>query len=52
MIRVGIPQKDFCYIGTLSDKKPPVADGFPECVYLDLSDGRFIVAFKHEIIYL
>jgi hypothetical protein len=52
MIRVGIAQKFFCYIGTLCDQVVPVADGFPECVYIDLADGRFIVAFKHEIIYL
>lgn len=52
MQRVGIPQDRFCYIGILSEKQVPTADGFPECVYVDLADGRFIVAFKHEIIYL
>lgn len=52
MIRVGIQQKNYCYIGTLSEKVVPVADGFPECVYVNLADESFIVAFKHEIIYL
>lgn len=52
MKRVGIVQKDFCYIGTLDEVNKVPCTPDLKCVYVNLIDGRFIVAFESELIYI
>ncbi len=49
-IYVGIEQKEFCYIGTLDTENKVPCTGEIDAVYVDLPDGRFVVASKTELI--
>lgn len=52
MLRVGINQKNFCYIGTLDTKNKVPSAPNVKAVYVNLIDGRFVVAMQSELIFL
>jgi len=54
MKRVGVPNGDFCYIGILDEEhEVPCAEHLKgQLCYVNLIDGRFIVAFKNELYFI